>query len=535
MKADVAILGGGLAGLTLAIQLKQRLPTLDILVLERNTHPVPEATHKVGESSVEIAAEYFASVLGLKPHLTECQLPKFGFRFFFSDRRLDFDQVTELGPSRHLAVPSYQIDRGIFENFLGKQARELGVRFLDAAVVSRVDVASAGTTHRIAFAWRGSPQEVECDWLIDASGRAQILKRRLGLQRPNGHNANAVWFRIGAKVDIDEWSQDDAWRTRCQPRARWLSTNHLVGDGYWVWLIPLASGSHSVGIVADARLHPLRTMNSFARAMQWLTVHQPRLAQDLKSKQDLLQDFAFFKDFSYGCSQVFSSDRWAITGEAGIFLDPFYSPGSDFIAISNTFITDLIAKDTAGIAFAPYARLFERMYFSFYDNMLPLYQDQYRILGDPRVLPVKVLWDYTFYWGVLCQLFYQRRLTDLAALGDLPADLGKGTELNIAVQRLLRVWSLVSVRSNRPVMLDQAKLAWFAALNRSMLDQLDAAALSARIRSSVAQLRVLAVEILQAALADDPSIDARELQTLLQQPADQTPAAPTRLLFAHTV
>ena len=84
-------------------------------------------------------------------------------------------------------------------------------------------------------------------------------------------------------------------------------------------------------------------------------------------------------------------------------------------------------------------------------------------------------------------------------------------------------------------MLDQAKLAWFAALNRSMLDQLDAAALSARIRSSVAQLRVLAVEILQAALADDPSIDARELQTLLQQPADQTPAAPTRLLFAHTV
>ena len=31
-------------------------------------------------------------------------------------------------------------------------------------------------------------------------------------------------------------------------------------------------------------------------------------------------------------------------GEAGAFLDPFYSPGSDFIAISNTLSTDLITR-----------------------------------------------------------------------------------------------------------------------------------------------------------------------------------------------
>jgi NADPH-dependent 2,4-dienoyl-CoA reductase/sulfur reductase-like enzyme len=34
---DLIILGGGLAGLTLALQLRQRLPTLDILVLEPAT------------------------------------------------------------------------------------------------------------------------------------------------------------------------------------------------------------------------------------------------------------------------------------------------------------------------------------------------------------------------------------------------------------------------------------------------------------------------------------------------------------------
>src|SRR4051812_10235132 len=84
---DAVILGGGLAGLSLALQLKQRLPALDVLVLERRAHPVPQAAHKVGESTVEIGAHYFSSILGLKEHLQEKQLKKFGFRFFFSDRR----------------------------------------------------------------------------------------------------------------------------------------------------------------------------------------------------------------------------------------------------------------------------------------------------------------------------------------------------------------------------------------------------------------------------------------------------------------
>ena len=47
-----------------------------------------------------------------------------------------------------------------------------------------------------------------------------------------------------------------AWQARCEPQARWLSTNHLVGAGYWVWLIPLGSGATSVGIVTDETIHP---------------------------------------------------------------------------------------------------------------------------------------------------------------------------------------------------------------------------------------------------------------------------------------
>ena len=527
---DVIILGGGMAGLTLALQLKQRLPDLDVLVLERRAHPVPPAAHKVGESSVEIAAHYLGRVLGLERHLLATQLKKFGFRFFFSDGSSAFDRVTELGASTFLPTPSYQLDRGILENDLGRMVREHGVRFVDGALVRDFDIGAAGEPHRVRYATAAGEQSVGARWLVDASGRAGLLKRRLGLAEANGHDANAVWFRIDARIDVDDWSDDPAWLGRCNPPKRWLSTNHLVGDGYWVWLIPLASGAHSVGIVADAQRHPLESMNTFDKAMGWLERHQPRLHTDLQGKRERLLDFAFFRRYSYGCRQVFDgARRWALTGEAGVFLDPFYSPGGDFIAISNTYITELVVQDRAGAPTAGHADLYQRLYLSFYRAMLPIYAGQYGLFGDPQVLPVKVLWDYTYYWGVLCQLFFQGRLTDLAAIGRLQVPLARAERLNQAVQGFLRAWSGCSDRRNAARLLDQASLPWFAELNRGLTDTLDDAAFQRRMTASFAQLGTLAAQIVAQAMAEHPGLDGRAVIALVDPRAGDVTAS---MLFA---
>ena len=514
-QAAIVITGGGLAGLTLALHLKQRLPALNVTVLERLRHPVPAAAHKVGESSVEIGAHYFDTVLGLKEHLTAHQLKKFGFRFFFSEGRNDVDQVVELGASRYLATPSYQLDRGVLENYLAERCASHGIVFIDGAAVREIALGEGGTAHSVTYERGGTQSMLTCRWVVDASGRAGLLKRKLGLAESNDHNANAIWFRIGARIDMDEWSKDAGWLQRCDPPYRWLSTNHLCGEGYWAWLIPLSSGSHSVGIVCDARLHPLRSMNSFERAMEWFHRYQPRLAQELEGKRHLLQDFYALRHFSYGCKQVFSPHRWALTGEAGVFLDPFYSPGSDFIAISNTYISELIVKDLAGEDFAPYARLYEQFYFSFYRSTLTLYQDQYPIFGDPEVMPVKVIWDYTYYWGILCQLFFQHRLTDLTAMSRLREELSLTLKLNEAMQRFMREWSRVSVKRNGAWMLDQASLAWFAELNRGLRDELDEAGFKARLRENTALLQTLAGQIIHSALAEHPQLDATGVRALV--------------------
>jgi len=532
---DVLILGGGLAGLTLALQLRQRFPDIDVLVLERRAHPVPHAAHKVGESSVEIGAHYFEHVLGLQAHLMGAQLKKFGFRFFFSDGRRDIENVTEIGVSQALPVPSWQIDRGIFENFLAQEAQARGVRFIDQASVRQLhmaDTADPGATHSgepHAVSWQraGSDtvQRSSGRWLVDASGRTALIKRHLGLEQDNAHAAHAVWFRVSDRITVDDWSADPAWRARTLTPTRWLSTNHLVGEGYWVWLIPLASGSHSVGIVADPAYHRLDSMNTFERAMAWLQTHQPRLFDALDAMLTpapaKLQDFAFFRRFSHDCKQVFSAQRWALAGESGRFLDPFYSPGSDFIAIGNTYITELIARDRAGKSLAAHAHVYEQAFKSFYDSTLALYTGQYGLFADPEVLPHKVIWDYSYYWGVLSQLFFQGRLADLAALSHLRSELAHCQSLNLAVQDFLRAWGGVSQRRNPAVMLDQASMPWFKALNGSLLDTLDDAGFRARIRESTVMLTALAQELLQRGRSEQPELDGSALgQAIMQARGD---------------
>ena len=123
---DVAILGGGLAGLTIAIQLKRERPETRVLVTDKRTEPAPEAAFKVGESSVEIGAYYYREMIGMRDHLEKYQQRKLGLRFFMpAGDNSDITKRVEFCTPGHLDAFTHQIDRGRFENELFRRARKL--------------------------------------------------------------------------------------------------------------------------------------------------------------------------------------------------------------------------------------------------------------------------------------------------------------------------------------------------------------------------------------------------------------------------
>lgn len=470
---DVIILGGGLAGLTCALQLRLRLPSLQITVLERRETPYPEATHKVGESTVELAAHYFSETLGLRDHLKTEQLRKLGIRLFFSsaDNRA-IEKRSEMGSNTYFHVPTYQIDRGRFENHLLSRLEGLGVQILPMSRVTEITISESKTPHTVHTVSGVQTKTFSASWVIDASGRSAFLKKKLGLALPSEHDSNAVWFRIQGKINIDDWSQDATWLEghREENYSRWLSTNHLTGRGYWVWLIPLSSNYTSIGIVTDPKIHPLSNFRTYEDSLRWLDTYEPQCGEMVRATCSEPADFLAIKHYAHKCTRVLSPNRWAITGDAGVFLDPLYSPGSDFIGIQNTFITDCIARDFNQERFIGRCEVYNNLYLQLTDSVLKTFLHQYPLFGNPRVMPLKVVWDYAVYWGFLAFLVLQDRLCDIGALKTLEESVEKIYRLNEEMQILLRAQNDTDTEPVESGFLDISKISFLMDFNRHLRD-----------------------------------------------------------------
>lgn len=441
---DVVILGGGLAGLTLSLQLKQANTKLSILVLEMRSGSAPNAAHKVGESTVELGTHYLREVLDLKDYLDKEQLPKHGLRFFFSpSHKEQIDKRVELGPRVLLPVPSHQLDRGTLENELARKAESTGITVSLGSKVKTVEIDSEN--HLTTYEKDDQIHSVHSRWVVDASGRSSFLKRKLGFKKDLDHDVNSAWFRVKGEIHLEDYSTNTSWNEYVEKGLRRLSTIHFMGKGYWVWFIPLATGNTSIGIVADPRFHPLEEYNKFDKAMEWLKENEPFCYEILDNKREDVLDFRILKHFAHSSERLYSTDRWAVTGESGIFLDPFYSPGTDFISLSNTFVSDLILRDFAGEDIHLRTNVYERTLFALFDNWVPIYKTMYELWGNTQTMVLKIFWDWATYWSIPTLLFTNEGYTNIMVLRDLFATEGcvgqRFGQLNRKMQELFLAWA----------------------------------------------------------------------------------------------
>jgi flavin-dependent dehydrogenase len=510
---DIVIFGGGLAGLTLSIQLKKENPDISILVLEKRAGEAPLAAFKVGESTVELGSYYLRHVIGLKDYLEEHELPKLGLRFFFKSKtKEDITSRVELGARGRLPTPSHQLDRGTLENHMTKVTREMGNTVILGGIVKDTDINKEG--HTVTYKLDGEEKTVTARWVVDASSRASLLKRKLGFAKPMDHAANAVWWRLKGVIDIDMWSDDLKWRNQLEPKLRYLSTVHFLDTGYWLWVIPLGTGNTSIGIVADPAVHPLDTFNSYEKALKWMSVNEPLAFEKLSAETPNLMDFMILKHYAHHSGRLYSAeDRWAVTGEAGAFLDPFYSPGTDLISLNNTLLTDLITRDLKGDDIDLRAKVYEQSFLSLIDNWIPIYQNKYPLMGTTQIMPIKICWDWAIYWAVTSLLFTNKSFTDINMLRKLFATEGgagvKFGKLSGIMQNLFLEWRPYDTEIFTSKYLDPLELDFMKEFQAGIEVQHEPAVLLAKIEDNMRKLEEVAVAIFQkvSALAKGTPID----------------------------
>jgi flavin-dependent dehydrogenase len=404
---DVVVIGGAFAGAATALQLRRRAPGCRVLVVERQER----FGRKVGEATVEISGMFLSRILGLHDYLAREQLPKHGLRFWFSDRAdRRLEEISEVGPVKLPALPSFQLDRAKLDEHLLATAAAEGAEVLRPAKVVSVELGWPESRLELETAGAGPMErrEVRARWVVDASGRQTFLARRLGLvERMDSHPTAAAWARWRGVADLD--GPGVLGRDPLDPRlppvaaARRLATNHFCGYGFWCWAIPLAGGDTSVGVVYDKRLFSWPTEGKLREQFRhFVTRGIPGLGELLAGATMDEDDFLAYAHLPYR-SRRYMGRGWALVGDAASFMDPYYSPGLDHAGMSTMATVEVLRRDLAGelgeggldAAIAVHDGEFGRSYTRWLEA---IYVDKYELMGDAELTAAAFLFDTGMYY-----------------------------------------------------------------------------------------------------------------------------------------
>lgn len=404
---DITFLGGGLSALLVSRYLKLKNPSLNILVLEKST----STKHNPGESTVGVAGLFLIRDLKLSTYCYLNHLPKNGLRFFFHNTSKEFslEECSEIGSNIIPIFPTFQLDRKQFDSDLRKLNSELGIHIELGADISEVTLKD-DVKHTVS--WSKDSRKIHCKttWVINSLGRANNnfqMFNDLSLKVPIvEHKTAGAWGRFTNVTDIDLIGSQ-SWNKKVGFTSRYLSTNHIMGEGYWIWLIPLKNGVVSIGIVYDYSIFKqnLQDQESF---IKFLKTH-PLSNLLIDSAQPI--DFQHAPHLANTRTQFAFKNKFCFLSESYGFIDPLYSPGSDIIARQAYLIEHMINSSDKEL---PNTIDIVNRYVTLESEIISkLYLNQYQAFGCYEVFNIKSLWDFHSYTNRMVWNFYDHKFKDL--------------------------------------------------------------------------------------------------------------------------
>ena len=396
LEYDVVIVGGAFSGAATALMLKRKHPAACVLIIEKTK----EFDRKVGESTTELSSCYLTRLLGLTNYLGHHHLAKQGLRMWFANRpEQAFDDCVELGAKYQARLPTFQVDRSTLDQHMLEVAMEAGCDLRRPAKVTSIE--RDGATSRVAYETDSSRETARARWLVDASGRAAMLARKFGHFQPNlEHPINAAWARFDNVKDWDSYEWREKFRdyaNACRTSRNW-ATNHLMGYGWWCWIIPLRGGDVSAGIVYDSRIFQLPEGPNLAERLRAHLLSHPVGAEIFGQARVIEHDVHAYSALPYWSEKV-CGDGWITVGDAAGFIDPLYSPGLDFCSYTSYYAADLLARSLAGEDVSSGLSYYNEQYPVTYRLWFEtLYKDKYYYMGDAELMAAALLLDVAMYF-----------------------------------------------------------------------------------------------------------------------------------------
>jgi flavin-dependent dehydrogenase len=207
---------------------------------------------------------------------------------------------------------TWQVERSRFDQMMLDHARSNGVEVHEEVGIEKVIFEDECAVGVQILSQDGAHADVAARVVVDASGRACVIGRQLGLRSPLPELRKAsAWgyFRGGKRLP-----GIDAGET----------TMFLIPGGGWFWYIPLPDDIVSVGIVADpeyvfSACDDLEA--AFTRAVAKCVPLSERLRNATRTGPVRgARHLAYLNRRTCG-------DGWVMIGDARAFLDPIYSSG----------------------------------------------------------------------------------------------------------------------------------------------------------------------------------------------------------------
>ena len=296
---NIAIIGGGPSGSTIAALLSKRGYRVGIIHDNKNTELF------VGESLIPAIMPVIHE-LGIEEDIKKFSIYKPGASVWLNNKTVASIKFKQ-GEGK-LPDYAYQTIRKDFDNLLLKTAIKNGTKVFNttAKLISTSNNKVALEKKTLDFIdnyFDGQP-----DIIIDATGRKRLISNLLKSKTKKGKRKDVALFAHMKNVHFDSES-GNIHMHRCEKG--------------WSWRIPLPKRT-SVGIVAESS-HLKTFGKTIEEQFDNFVINDKQLSPFLNSAERIT-GIQKFSNYQLVTEQLFGSN-WVLAGDAAGFLDPVFSSG----------------------------------------------------------------------------------------------------------------------------------------------------------------------------------------------------------------